>query len=392
MPTSGPWAMTAPDLRATRRPSRPVGRGLWAVVAVAAVVAAGCGDGALRPAGREASRVAAVWWIMFALAAVIFVAVLVLLGVALRARRDERHQADPADATGGGTDSRGGTDRGSDDVDVAGGPIDPGRGGDVGEPQGVPRFAGERLVVVGGIVVPAVVLSVLLGVTIWAGDGLRREGADGALRVELTGHQYWWDVRYPDHGVRTANEVHLPVGREVQLVLRSDDVIHSVWVPRLGGKLDLVPGRTNRMTIRADEPGEYRGVCAEFCGLQHARMKLRFVAVDEDGFTDWVRRSAEERATPTDERLREGWETFMSASCVYCHRIAGTPASSEFGPDLTDLASRRTLGAGVVPNTRGHLAGWILDPQRLKPGNEMPGTRLPADRLDALLDFLETLE
>ena len=315
--------------------------------ALAAAVLSACGDGALHPAGREASRVATVWWIMFGIAAVVFVVVLVVLVVALR--------SDPQRSEG--------------------------------------RWAGTRLVVVGGIVVPAVVLMFLLGLTTWSGDDLRREGIDGAVPIEVTGHQYWWDVRYPAHEVRTANEIHVPVGREVVLELRSEDVIHSVWIPRLAGKIDLVPGRVNRMTMRADEPGRYQGRCAEFCGLQHARMRLEVVAHEPEDFEDWASTAAEPKATPpADAPEFEGWQAFMSAACVYCHAIKGTPAASEFGPDLTNLAGRNTLAAGLLPNERGALAGWILDPQRAKPGNHMPATWLEPEQLDALLDYLETLE
>lgn len=317
-----------------------------AALAVGGAVLAGCGNGALRPAGREASKVATVWWLMFSVAGVIFAGVLVVLVVSLRS-----------------------------------------------SPRGDSGWAGSRLVVVGGVVVPAVVLVFLLGLTIWSGDDLRREGIDGAIPIEVTGHQYWWDVRYPDHDVRTANEIHVPVGQEVVLELRSEDVIHSVWIPRLAGKIDLVPGRVNRMTMRADEAGTFRGRCAEFCGLQHARMRLEVIAHEPEDFERWARRSAEPEPTPpTDEAAFEGWQAFMSAACSYCHAIKGTPALSEFGPDLTNLASRRTLAAGLLPNERGTLAGWILDPQQAKPGNHMPATQLEPDQLNALLDYLETLE
>lgn len=345
---------------------------LWLRVApFASTLLAGCG-GALAPTGREAGAVATIWWIMFAIAAVVFLAVVAILVVAVRSRRDER--------AGPRTEGRSRSEEPA-------GPV--GTGGAV-EAKG-PRAAGVPMVLVGGIVLPSVVLAFLLGVTIWSGDDMRREGIDGALPIDVVGKQYWWDVRYPDHDVRTANEIHLPVGREVVLELRSDDVIHSIWIPELAGKLDLVPGTVNRMTLRADEVGTYRGRCAEFCGLQHARMRLDVVVHEPADFDAWAEEASAPRGTPTDEALFRGWETFMSSSCVYCHAIEGTPASSEFGPDLTNLADRARLAAGVVPNNRGHLAGWILDPQRIKPGNHMPATWMEPQRLNELLDYLETL-
>ncbi len=302
---------------------------------------------------------------MFSMAALVFIGVLAVLVVALRSRAEGSSAGDGAGASEGE------------------------RAEGVGGARS--RWAGTRLVVVGGIWVPAVVLVALMGVTVWAGGEVRREGSDGAIPVEVTGHQFWWDVRYPDHGVRTANEIHVPVGEEVVLELRSEDVIHSVWVPQVAGKIDLVPGRVNRMTIRVDEPGRYQGRCAEFCGLQHTRMRLELVAHEPADFARWARGASAPRPTPTGGPAFEGWEAFMSSACSYCHSIEGTPATSEFGPDLTNLADRRMLGAGILENTRGALAAWILDPQLSKPGNHMPSTRLEPEQLDALLDYLATL-
>ncbi len=331
--------------RSPERPGRLRAAAAVGVVAGVAGAATGCGDGALAPVGREASRIAGLWWFMFALAAAIFVGVLALFAVAVRSA-----------------------------------PRDP------------ERFGGTRLIVAGGIVLPAAVIVVLLVLTVWTGAELRRDGAEGALRIDVTGHQYWWDVRYPDHDVRTANEIHVPVGAEVLLTLRSEDVIHSVWVPRVAGKLDLVPGRENRMTIRVDAAGVFAGACAEFCGLQHARMRIEIVAHEPEDFERWVRRNSRAHTTPTDPALFQGWQVFMGSACVYCHRIDGTPADSDFGPDLTNLAERRTLAAGILDNDREQLAAWITDPQAAKPGNHMPATTYPPEQLEALLDYLATLE
>lgn len=327
----------------------------------AAVLLGGCGSGVLNPQGREAARVATVWWVMFALATVIFVGVLVVLVVGLR--RPGTTQDDP--------------DAEIDEHEDV-------RAASLSRPA-------RHLIVGGGIILPSIVIVVLMALTLWSGADVRRESSPGAMRIDVVGHQYWWDVRYPELDVRTANEIHLPVGVEVLLSLESDDVIHSIWIPQIGGKLDLIPGRVNRMTVRADAAGTYEGMCAEFCGLQHANMRLVVIAHEPDDFDDWAERAYPEHPTPTDPVLFEGWETFMSSSCVYCHAINGSPALSEFGPDLTNLAQRERLAAGIIPNNRGELAGWILDPQSSKPGNHMPASWIEPERLDALLDYLETL-
>lgn len=321
------------------------------------VATAGCGTRMLDPKGVEAERVAGIWWLMFAMAAAIYAVVLVLLFVALRARRSDQ----PAD----------------DDTE---------------REATTHRAVGRPMILAGGVVVPGIVMVVLLVVTVAAADDLRSGGADDALEVVVTGHQYWWDVRYPDDGIRTANEVHLPVDRDVVLVLRSEDVIHSLSVPQIAGKLDLVPGRENRMSVRVTEPGRYDGYCAEFCGLQHARMRFTLIAHEPDDFDRWASAAAREPALPAQGTSEfEGWQVFFSVGCSYCHRVAGSPASSEEGPDLTNLARRDRLAAGLLDNNRGNLGGWILDPQALKPGNRMPGTELDPADLDPLLDFLESL-
>jgi cytochrome c oxidase subunit II len=262
-----------------------------------------------------------------------------------------------------------------------------------------------RTVVLLGAVIPGVVVAALTVQSVLVlRDTASDDVADDALVVEVIGHQYWWEVRYPDAGVVTANEVHIPTGERVQFVLTSADVIHSFWVPELGGKMDLVPGSTNTTWLETDRPGEYWGQCAEFCGLQHAKMRLVVVAHEPAEFDGWLsheQEPAEEAAPePLDETavdgedllIARGREVFMSSSCVYCHTIAGTAARGDVGPDLTHLAGRDTIAAGTLPNERGYLAAWIVDPQALKPGNLMPGTDLEGEELQALLTYLESLE
>jgi cytochrome c oxidase subunit 2 len=191
--------------------------------------------------------------------------------------------------------------------------------------------------------------------------------------------------------VRTANEIHVPVGRPVAIDLKSRDVIHSFWVPNLHGKMDAIPGRVTNTWLQADSPGVWRGQCAEFCGLQHAHMALTVVAHPAHEFEQWLSAQREPATQPTEEIALRGQQVFLSGPCMMCHTIRGTPALSAFGPDLTHVASRRTLAAGTIPNTRGHLAGWILDPQVIKPGTRMPPTALGSEDLQALLAYLERL-
>jgi cytochrome c oxidase subunit 2 len=254
----------------------------------------------------------------------------------------------------------------------------------------------SAVVVLAGAVVPGLIVAFVAVQSIGVlRDIDARDSGDG-LVVEVTGHRYWWEVRYPDQEVTTANELHIPVGEQVQLQVTSSDVIHSIWAPSLNGKVDLIPGQSNTTWLETQEPGTYLGQCAEFCGLQHAQMRFRVVAHEPDDFDTWLADQQRPAVDPSNEAadplVREGQQVFMSSSCVYCHTIEGTAAQGRVGPDLTHLASRDTIAAGLLPNTRGDLAGWIVDPQAIKPGNQMPGTDLSGDELQALLAYLESLE
>lgn len=341
------------------RPGRR--RCAWLVaVIVLAVASTGCAGGpqsALTGAGTRSAAINDNTWLMIGLGAAVWLVVVaaVLLALFRRRRRaaaDERH-------SGGGA----------------------------------------LVVVIGGLVLPAVIIVVVTAHAITVLDRIDpRSGGEDTV-IEVTGKQWWWEIRYPDEDVVTANEIHIPTGERVTLKLDSDDVIHSFWLPALTGKMDLIPGRTNETWIETDEPGTYWGQCAEFCGLQHARMRFVVVAHEPAEYEAWLaaqRRPAEVPSvappeTPPDPVAAEGYEVFMSSSCVYCHTIEGTDAQGVVGPDLTHLASRDTLAAGTLPNTRGNLAGWILDPQRTKPGARMPATELDGEELQALLTYLETL-
>jgi cytochrome c oxidase subunit II len=256
-------------------------------------------------------------------------------------------------------------------------------------------------VVLAGVAIPAVIIVAVTAHSIGVLNRIDPRDADDNLAVEVIGHKFWWEVRYPDDEVVTANEVHIPTGERVRIRLETEDVIHSFWVPALTGKMDLIPGETNETWIETDNPGTYWGQCAEYCGTQHARMRFVVVVHEPAEFGQWLAAQAEPAVEVSDataaayddpDLIRRGREVFMSASCVYCHAIAGTEATGTFGPDLTHLASREYLAAGTIPNQRGHLAGWIVDPQSIKPGSLMPGTDISGDDLQALLAYLESLK
>jgi len=238
------------------------------------------------------------------------------------------------------------------------------------------------------------VLLVLLGLDISVSRATSAAPGRDALRVVVTGHQWWWEIRYgdttSDGGIITANEIHVPVGRTVVLELRSNDVIHSVWPIGLSPKLDEIPGKSNSLSLRADRPGVFRGQCAEYCGHQHAKMAFLVVAEAPGSFERWLQAQRETAAPPADDLARRGQQVFLS-SCALCHTVAGTPAAGRAGPDLTHLAGRATIAAGTLANTRGNLAGWILDPQAIKPGAYMPPNPLAPPDLHAVVAYLETL-
>ncbi len=217
----------------------------------------------------------------------------------------------------------------------------------------------------------------------------------GALHVTVEGHQWWWDVRYPQTegpDVVTANEVHIPVGVEVDVALVSADVIHSFWVPELAQKMDLIPGRTNHLRLYATRPGTYSGACAEFCGVEHAWMRIRVVAEPAPAFQAWLDAQRTPRAVPSGNALAEkGESVFTSGLCASCHRIRGTSATGNAGPDLTHVGGRATLGAGVLANTDASMRDWIADPQHFKPGSYMPLVPLASADLYAVVAYLRSL-
>jgi len=314
----------------------------------------------LHPAGIQASHIASLWGFTVAICAVVFVAILAALFYALgRAPR-----ADAATAP-----------------DMA----------SMDRPE-----SGTRRIVVAAVTLSIVGLLVLLGASIATDRALATLPLENAVHIEMVGHQWWWEVNYddpqPSRIFSTANEMHIPVGRPVLVTLKAGDVIHSFWVPNLHGKKDLIPGRTNTTMLRADAPGVYRGQCAEFCGYQHAWMGLLVVAEPPDAYARW---EAAQRATPpepSDATIAEGRRVFEGTTCAMCHAVQGTRANARRAPDLTHLASRRTLAAVALENTPANLAAWVQDPQRFKPGSNMPPVQLPPEQLGPLLAYLGSLQ
>jgi cytochrome c oxidase subunit II len=261
-------------------------------------------------------------------------------------------------------------------------------------PRTEDRQSGTQIVIVAGMIIPAVILLVLFVLNTNALGQVSAPPADEAeVVIEVSGRQWWWEVRYPDQQITTANEIHIPVGQPVLLKLASEDVIHSFWVPELHGKMDLIPGRVNDFWIQADQPGVYQGACAEYCGTQHAKMLIRVVAEPQADYEAWVAQMQQPALLPQNAgSAQRGLEVFLEANCMQCHAIQGTNASGELGPDLTHLASRQTVGAGILPLNRSNLGGWISNPHGAKPGVKMPPSDISSEDLQALLDFLLTLK
>jgi cytochrome c oxidase subunit 2 len=260
------------------------------------------------------------------------------------------------------------------------------------EPEGERRQTDGRIWILGGgVALPVAVLSVLFALTINTMASLAAPPSD-AITVELIGHQWWWEVRYPDGPVTTANELHIPAGQPVHLSLSSADVIHSFWAPELHGKIDLTPGRTSSFWIEARRPGVYRGFCAEYCGDQHANMAFLVIAEPPDQFAAWLERQRQAAPAPTDPLAQQGLAVFRRAGCALCHTIRDAQAATGAGPDLTHLADRRTIAAGALANNRDNLASWLKNPQAIKPGNKMPVPNLTAEELQVLLAYFESLK
>ncbi len=254
----------------------------------------------------------------------------------------------------------------------------------------------QTLIMGGGIALPTVLLAGLLGYGLSIMPDQRAPGAEG-LRVEVTGHEWWWQVDYwPDGAaapVASANEVVLPAGRRTEIVLRADEVIHSFWIPALGGKTDMIPGRVNRMSLHPEVPGVYRGQCAEFCGESHALMALNAVVLSPEDHAAWLAAEAAPAGPVAGAAADRGRAVFLREGCGACHAVRGTAAAGRVGPDLTHLGSRTSLAAGILPVTAEAIARWVRDPEEIKPGAQMPGyDHLSGPDLAALGIWLEGLK
>lgn len=249
---------------------------------------------------------------------------------------------------------------------------------------------GSRRIEVVWTAIPVVIVAGIFYLTVTTMDTPQLPG--DALPLEATGRNWWWDFRYPQQDFASPNEIHVPVNRAVDVELTSGDVIHSFWLPQMGGKTDMVPGKTNRQSFTVTSPGVYQGICGEFCGLQHAHMRFLLVAESAEEFSAWVERQQQPAAEPASAEAQQGQELFLRLPCAGCHTIRGTDAAGTAGPDLTHLAGRRTLAAGTLNMDPGELARWIRDPQGIKPGNMMPSTPLDEEEVAQLVEYLKGLE
>ena len=323
-----------------------------------------CGgiQNSINPAGPQAENLSRLWWLMFIVCTIVFVLVMIALLLALRKRNPEPL----AEAT----------------------PV-------LEPPQDQERR--KRNVVLSAVTITVIILWVFLIASYSAGRSMTAELANkNGLSIEVTGHQWWWEVRYQDVDASniftTANEIYIPVGVPVTFSLRATDVIHSFWVPNLAGKKDLIPGKINTIWLQADKPGVYRGQCAEYCGLQHAKMALWIVAEPQEQFNAWRQNETQTSVPPASDSQKRGQQVFLSSTCVMCHAINGTTAGSNIGPNLTHIASRNMIAAATMTNTREHLEQWIKDSQQVKPGNKMPQHNFAEQDLQSLLDYLQNLK
>lgn len=333
---------------------------------LAALGCSACGgiQSSLNPDGPQATAISHIWWLMFSVMGVIYFIVIAALLMALKRRAD------------GPTD------------DSSTAPL-------LNPPESGERTRRNAIIMASSITTAVLFVFVVASFSI--GRSLTAELAHkNGVSIEITGHQWWWEVRYLDSSASnifiTANEIHIPVGVPVNLTLRASDVIHSFWVPNLSGKKDLIPGKLTTIWLQADYEGVYRGQCAEYCGLQHAHMAFWVIADNREQFNAWVQNQTQTSVQPSSDSQKKGQQVFLSSACVMCHSINGTPAGSNIGPNLTHIASRKTLAAATVANSRENLGEWILDSQHFKPGNKMPQNNLNAEDLQSLEDYLQSLK
>jgi cytochrome c oxidase subunit 2 len=335
------------------------------LLVAAGLIFSGCGgdlQSVLNPAGPQSRHIVQLWWLMLFICTAVFLSVMGALGIALLKRRK---------TSGVILDSP--------------------------EQEATESQSRKTLFVVSAIALTTAILFVFMFDSFLVGRGLTAElDRKQGIIIEVTGHQWWWEVRYQDLDASniftTANEIHIPVGVPVTFSLKASDVIHSFWVPNLHGKKDLIPGKISTIWLQADKPGVYRGQCAEYCGHQHAHMALWIFAESREQFDAWRRAQIQSAVSPKSASEQKGQQVFLSSACVMCHAINGTTAGANFGPNLTHLATRNTIAAATLSNDRSHLKQWVDDSQQIKPGNRMPPNKFLPEDMEALLDYLQSLK
>ncbi|MBV8084460.1 MAG: cytochrome c oxidase subunit II [Chloroflexi bacterium] len=324
-----------------------------AVAALAATGLTGCGGGtqsALNPHGPAASEIATLWWVLFAISMAVVVVVFGAMAIALFRRRAE------PDTT---------------------------------------HAESHGLVLTLGVAAPAAILIGAFGFNLHTMLAIDHPASSPTVQIQVIGHQWWWEVQYLQPArFATANEIHLPVGQAVQVQLVAPDVIHSFWVPELQKKVDMIPGRTNTTWLQADQPGDYRGQCAEYCGTEHGQMAFHVVAQAPADFQQWLE-AQQQPAQPLTGGEAQGVQVFAREGCISCHAIrygSSGPTGGTIGPDLTHLASRQTIAAGELDNTPHNLMAWVSNAQAIKPGNFMPQIPMTSQDVQSLVNYLDTLK
>ena len=333
------------------------------LLASASFLFVSCGgpQSAVDAAGIQAERLENLWWLFFGVCAAVYAIVMAVLLIAFF--RNGRAGSDTAP--------------------------------EIGQEQ--PGENRAEYTVKGAVAITVIILFILMFVSFRTGRAINTlSQSQDQLWIKITGNQWWWNVEYkdadPSNNITTANELHLPVGRPVKVELQSNDVIHSIWLPNMHGKKDLIPNYPAVFYFRPDKIGTYWGQCAEFCGYQHAKMRFIVIVESPEEFDAWMKSQQQASVTPADPIPQHGQQIFLTSVCTQCHTVQGTNAAGRVGPNLTHVASRQYIAAGSLQNTRDHLRSWITDPQAIKPGIRMPMNTYSEEDLDALVSYIEGLK
>ena len=332
-----------------------------AAVSMAALAACGGPQNALDSAGVQAGRLESLWWIFFWVCSAVYVIVMAILVIAFFRNKRADENTSPELRPDQSREARAGN------------------------------------IIKGAVGVSLIILFTLMVLSFRTGRAINSLSyAESPIEIQITGNQWWWDVEYrdpvPSMNIRTANELHLPVGRPVKLNLQSTDVIHSFWLPNMHGKIDLIPGYKTTFFFQPDEVGTYFGQCAEFCGYQHAKMRFAVTVESQEDYEKWAAAQRQVPPPPADPIQQRGQQIFLTSVCTQCHAVAGTTANARVGPDLTHVATRHYIAAASMHNVHDHLKTWITDPQRIKPGVRMPMNNYAEEDLNALVTYLENLK